>query len=144
VIVALPLICHNSYRGVVEFMRDLFGVSIGVGTVCDELQASARQAVIVNGAENLSRVRVGLHDEIIQGKMPVLAGVDAASTYCYLLAAVEHRDADTWGVHLLDATERGLKPDHTIADAGQGPCRTESRMGRYAMPWRCVSHPASI
>jgi hypothetical protein len=120
VIVALPLICHSSYRGVVEFMRDLLGVSIGVGTVCDELQAAARQAGIVNGAEDLSRVRVGLHDEIFQGKTPVLAGVDAASTYCYLLAAVEHRDADTWGVHLLDATERGLKPNHTIADAGQG------------------------
>ena len=28
--------------------------------------------------------------------MPVLAGVDAASTYCYLLADAEHRDADTW------------------------------------------------
>jgi hypothetical protein len=49
-----------------------------------------------------------------------LAGVDAASTYCYLLVAAEHRDADTRGVHLLDATSHGLKPDRTIADAGQG------------------------
>ena len=30
------------------------------------------------------------------------------------------RDADTWGVHLLDAAAQGLRPDHTIADAGQG------------------------
>jgi len=37
--------------------------------------------------------------------LPVLAGVDAASTYCYLLAVAHHRDADTWGVHLLDAAE---------------------------------------
>jgi len=50
----------------------------------------------------------------------VLAGVDAASTYCYLLAAEHRRDADTWGVHLLDAAEQGLRPDYTIADAGQG------------------------
>ena len=42
------------------------------------------------------------------------------STYCYLLAAEQHRDADTWGVHLLDAAERGLRPDYTIADAGRG------------------------
>jgi len=55
-----------------------------------------------------------------QVQIPVLAGVDAASTYCYLLAAAEHRDADTWGVHLLDASGRGLKPEYTIADAGQG------------------------
>ena len=50
----------------------------------------------------------------------MLAGVDARSTYCYLLAAEQHRDADTWGVHLLDAAERGLRPDYTIADAGRG------------------------
>ena len=50
----------------------------------------------------------------------MLAGVDAASTYCYLLVAEQHRDADTWGVHLLDAAERGLRPDYTIADAGRG------------------------
>jgi len=37
------------------------------------------------------------------------AGVDATSTYCYLLVAAEHRDADTWGVHLRDAIKRGLK-----------------------------------
>jgi hypothetical protein len=118
VIVALPLICRSSYRGFVEFMCDLLGISISVGTVHNELQAAARQAGMVNGAEDLSRVRVGLHDEIFQGKTPVLACVDATSTYCYLLVAAEHRDADTWGVHLLDATKRGLKPDHTIADAG--------------------------
>jgi hypothetical protein len=119
-IVALPLICHSSYRGVVEFMRDLLGVSVSMGTVHNELKTATRQAVMVNAAEDLSGVRVGLHDEIFQGQTPVLAGVDAASTYCYLLVAAEHRDADTWGVHLLDATKRGLKPDRTIADAGQG------------------------
>jgi len=60
------------------------------------------------------------HDELFQGTTPVLAGVDAASTYCYILTAEQHRDADTWGVHLLDAAEQGLRPDYTIADAGQG------------------------
>ena len=70
--------------------------------------------------QDLSGIRVGLHDEIFHDGKPVLAGVDAASTYCYLLVAAQHRDADTWGVHLLDATEQGLKPDYTIADAGQG------------------------
>ena len=50
----------------------------------------------------------------------MLAGVDAGSTYCYLLQGVEHRDADTLGVHLLDAAAQGLDPDYTIADAGTG------------------------
>jgi len=120
VIVGLTLICRSSYRGVVEFLRDLLGLSISIGTVHHVLQSATRQAAVINCDQDLSGIRVGLHDEIFQGATPVLAGVDAQSTYCYLLAAERHRDADTWGVHLLDATEQGLKPDYTIADAGQG------------------------
>ncbi len=120
VIVGLTLICRSSYRGVVEFLRDLLGLPVSVGCVHDVLQAATREASAVNHDQDLSSIRVGLHDEIFQGAAPVLAGVDAQSTYCYLLAAEERRDADTWGVHLLDAAEQGLRPDYTIADAGQG------------------------
>jgi len=120
VIVGLTLICHSSYRGVVEFLRDLLGLSISIGTVHHVLQSATRQAGAINHDQDLSGIRVGLHDEIFQGATPVLAGVDAASIYCYLLAVERHRDADTWGVHLLDATEQGLDPDYTIADVGQG------------------------
>jgi hypothetical protein len=120
VIVALPLMCRSSYRGVIEFLRDLLGIPVSLGIVHDVLQSAARQADVVNESEDLSGIRVGLHDEIFQGGTPVLAGVEAGSTYCYLLVAAAHRDADTWGVHLLDASKQGLKPDYTIADAGQG------------------------
>ena len=120
VIVGLTLICRSSYRGVVEFLRDLLGLPISLGHVHDVLQAATRQASVVNDEPDLSGIRVGLHDEIFQGATPVLAGVDAKSTYCYLLVAEQHRDTDTWGVHLLDAAEQGLRPDYTIADAGRG------------------------
>src|SRR3954453_22373870 len=120
VIVGLTLICRASHRGVVEFLRDLLGVPVSLGSVHDVLQSATRQASVINRDQDLSGIRVGLHDEIFQGATPVLAGVDAASTYCYLLAAEHRRDADTWGVHLLDAAEQGLRPDSTIADAGWG------------------------
>lgn len=119
-IVGLALICHSSYRGIVECLRDLLGVAISVGTVHDVLQSATQQAGVINREQDLSGIRVGLHDEIFHGGKPVLAGVDAHSTYCYLLAAEPHRDADTWGVHLLDASKQGLSPAYTIADAGQG------------------------
>jgi hypothetical protein len=119
-IVALALVCRGSYRGVIEFMRDLLGLSISIGTIHNVLHSAAQRAGVINQDQDLSGIPVGLHDEIFQGSMPVLAGVCAASTYCYLLAAAEHRDADTWGVHLLDASRQGLKPAYTIADAGQG------------------------
>ena len=65
-------------------------------------------------------MRIGAHDEIFQNGQPVLVGVDVASTFCYLLSLEEHRDADTWGVRLLELQERGLRPDATIADAASG------------------------
>src|SRR5664279_5086352 len=120
VIVALAMMCRGSYLGIIEFMRDLLGASISPGTVHTVLRSVAEQAGVINRVQDLSCIRKGLHDEIFQGRMPVLAGVCAESTYCYLLAAADHRDADTWGVHLLDAARQGLKPDYTIADNGQG------------------------
>ena len=119
-ILALILICHSSYRGVVELLRDLFDFPISVGTIHNRLQSAADKATAINLGQDLSPIRVGLHDEIFQGDRPVLAGVDAASTYCYLLTGAQHRDEDTWGCHLLDAIEQGLAPDYIIADAAKG------------------------
>src|SRR5208337_4648075 len=90
VIVGLTLMCRSSYRGVIEFLRDLLGVPISVGTVHHVLQSVTRQAGIINHEQDLSAIRVGLHDEIFQGTTPVLAGVDAKSSYCYLLVAEQH------------------------------------------------------
>ncbi len=81
VIVGLTLICRSSYRGVVEFLRDLLGLSISMGTVHQVLQSATLQAGVINRQQDLSGIRVGLHDEIFQGATPVLAGVDANSTY---------------------------------------------------------------
>ncbi len=119
-ILALILICHCSYRGVVELLRDLFDLPMGVGTIQNRLQSAAKKASAMNLTQDLSAIKVGLHDEIFQANQPVLVGVDAESTYCYLLAAAEHRDEDTWGVHLLDASKQRLNPDYTIADAAKG------------------------
>ena len=119
-ILGLVLICHSSYRGVVELFRDLFDTPISIGTVHNRLEAAAATATEINQDQDLSDIKVGLHDEIYQADKPVLVGVDAASTYCYLLKAVEHRDEDTWGWHLLDRMEQGFNPDYTIADGGSG------------------------
>jgi hypothetical protein len=78
VIVALTLICCSSYRGVVEFLRDLLGVPISIGTVHHVIQSATRQACIVDRDQYISGIPVCLHDEIFQGPLPVLAGVDAA------------------------------------------------------------------
>ena len=55
---------------------------------------------------------MGLHDEILRGNQPVVAGIDAASTYCHVLQGVEPSEADIWGVYPLNATRQGLDPDY--------------------------------
>ena len=119
-ILGLVLICHSSYRGVVELLRDVFDWPISLGTVANRVESAATAATQINEAQDLSGIRVGLHDEIYQGSQPVLAGVDAASTYCYLLAAAEQRDEQSWAWHLLDPIEQGFDPDYTIADGAKG------------------------
>lgn len=133
----LVLICHSSLRGVVELLGDLFDYRMSLGTVFNILQAAVASARQVNEAQDLSRIRVGAHDEIFQAGQPVLIGVDPWSSYGYLLSLEENRDADTWGVRLLELQERGFHPDFVIADAGQAlraaqaeilpetPCRSD-------------------
>ncbi len=119
-VVALLLICRSSYRGVIEFLRDILDVKMSIGTVHNIFTAVVPHAQGINQTQNLSNVHVGVHDELFQGAKPVLAGTDHDSGYCYLLSAEAHRDADTWGIHLLDLREQGLKPDYTIADQAKG------------------------
>ena len=69
---------------------------------------------------DLSRILIGLLDEIFQAGDPVLVGVDAKSTFCFLLSLEQHRDADTWGVRLLELVDQGFAPKATVADFGSG------------------------
>jgi len=119
-VLALVLVCHCSLRGVIELLGDLFDYSISLGTVHNIVQSAVAPARQVNASEDLSCVKVGVHDEIHQAGDPVLVGADARSTYCYLLSLEEHRDGDTWGVRLLELVERGFQPEATIADFAKG------------------------
>lgn len=120
-VLAQVLIGHTSFRGVTEILDAVFDYrGISLGTIHNIVQDVIPVARAINDAQDLSGIRVGAHDEIFQAGKPVLVGMDVESTYCYLLAEEDHRDATTWGVHLLDLAERGLEPDRTIADGGNG------------------------
>ncbi len=119
-VVALLLICHSSFRGVCEILKDLFCIDMSIGSVHNIVEKAVEAAKQNNSMEDLSRIKVGAHDEIFQGMSPVLVGCDTSSTYCYLLSLVDSRDAETWGIALLEASDRGLNPDYTVADGGQG------------------------
>jgi hypothetical protein len=120
VALGLTMICHSSYRGVHEFCRDLLDVSMSVATVHNILSDAMDKARPYNSQQNLANIGIAALDEIFQIRQPVLVGVDVRSLYCFLLSREDHRDGDTWGVHLLDLQQRGFAPRATIADFGSG------------------------
>jgi hypothetical protein len=119
-VLALVLICHSSTRGVVELLRDLFDHPISLGTVHNIVHSAVPHARRVNQQYDLASIRIGLLDEIFQAGDPVLVGVDAASTFCFLLSLEDHRDTETWGIRLLELVDRGFDPDAAIADFALG------------------------
>jgi hypothetical protein len=129
-ILALALICHASFRSIVELLRDLFATRVSLGTIHNILNEAVAQARQHNDQQDLSQVDIGVHDEIFQALQTVLAGVDAASTYCYLLSLEEQRDGETWGIRLLELQERGFAPRAIIGDGGSGLCKGQE----LAMP----------
>ena len=71
-VLALVLICHSSYRGVVELLRDLFDFRISLGTVHYIVHSPVAHARRINQQYDLSSIRIGLLDEIFQA--PAIPG----------------------------------------------------------------------
>ena len=118
-VLGLLLICRSSYRGVQELLRDLFALKISPAQVHTIARLAMERARPFNDKADLSKVGIGAHDEIFQKRVPVLAGVDVASTYCYLLSVEEQRDGDTWAIRLLELQDRGFNPEAIICDGGK-------------------------
>lgn len=142
VILGLSLLCRGSYRGIIEFCSDILGYKISLGSVHNIVNQAIEKAIEINNSEDLSKIRVASNDELFQHRMLVLAGVDLDSTYCYLLVNEEHRDADTWTIHLLYAMDKGFNPEYTVADFGKGLLRADQKLASPNVPcFGDVFHP---
>jgi hypothetical protein len=119
-VLSLLLNCRSSYRGVIDHFHDCLGRHIALGTIHNIVQDAIPRARACNTQASLTAIQFGLVDEIFQAQQPVLVGVDAASTYCFLLSQEANRDGVTWGVRLLELQDRGLDPDAFLADFGSG------------------------
>lgn len=119
-IISLILVCRCSYRGAAELLRDQFDHHISVGSVHNIVQDTVEKVKVLHEDEDLSGIKVGAPDEIFQGGKPVLAACDVESLYCYLLKPADHRDGDTWAIHLMECQDKGLNLDYSIADLGKG------------------------
>ena len=52
-VISLALICHSSYRGIIQLLADLFDTAISLGTVHGLLVSAASQATRINGSQDL-------------------------------------------------------------------------------------------
>jgi hypothetical protein len=119
-VLALLLLCHSSYRGVIEILRDLFDFHLSIGSIHNIVSQAVYTAEFINSRQDLSTIVVGAHDEIFQAGDPILVGADVFSTYCYLLSQEEHRDGDTWAIRILELRDQGFAPETIAGDAGKG------------------------
>ena len=119
-VVSLLLNCRSCYRGVINHFHDCLGRHVSLGTIHNILHQAVPIARGITVQQPLDAIDFGLLDEIFQVQLPVLVGVDATSTYCFLLSQETHRDGVTWGVRLLELQERDLDPAAFIADFGSG------------------------
>lgn len=120
IVLLLIFHCRSSYRGVIKFFADAFDQKISPGTISNILQDTISKASIINAKQDLSNIRHPALDEMFQGNKPILTGVDTLSLYCHLLSKEDHRDSDTWAIHLWDLMDQGFNPDYTIADFAGG------------------------
>jgi hypothetical protein len=116
----LGLTCRGSERGIVQFFADHLDYRISTGTVHNTFASAVPTARVQNDAVDIRNIRDAALDELFQATWPVLAGANVASTYCFLLSREEHRDADTWGIRLLELVDSGFQPHSTVADFGAG------------------------
>lgn len=119
-ILSLVLDCRATFRGVIKAMRSLLDYGISIGTISKIVKDAITKAIVINAMQDLSNVKLGAHDELFHQNKPILAGIDIISLYCYLLSHENHRDGDTWGIHLLDLIEQKFDPDRVFGDDASG------------------------
>ena len=119
-VICLLLHCRSSFRGVTKLFQDILDSSISIATIHDISINAIKKAQSINGAQDLSGVKLGAHDELFHNNQPVLVGIDITSLYCYLLSQEKQRDGDTWAINLWDLATRGFNPERVIADDGYG------------------------
>jgi len=119
-VLSLILINRASYRSIKMLLKDVFDCSISLGKIHTIFRRAADKAVTINKSIDLSDITDLCADEVFHNNKPILNAIDAHSLYCCILNINDHRDGDTWGIHLLDAKDQGLCPRAMISDEADG------------------------
>ncbi len=119
-VLGLVLHCKASIRAAQKMLEDFLDYSMSIGAISNLINDMSSVANVQNQSQDLGQVTLGAHDEMFAYNKPILSGIDIPSLYCYLLSQERHRDADTWGINLLDLQKQRFNPERIIADDAHG------------------------
>lgn len=122
-VLSLSLDCHASIEGIQRSAQAILGQHISIGKISSIIREASERAQQFDDQITLETIKQGANDEIFQGNVPVLTGIDPESTYIYLLEEAGDRTADTWELFMEDRKDHGLNLEVNISDAGTGLTR---------------------
>ena len=119
-ILSLALDCGSSLCGIQRVFETVLGQNVSIGYLSGVIAEASERAQRFDDTIELAGIRQGANDEIFQGSVPVLTGIDPESTYTYLLEEATDRTAETWAIYMQDCKDRGLELETSINDNGSG------------------------
>jgi len=119
-IVSMALDCGSSMSGIQRVFETVLVEPLSIGYISSVLTEASERAQKFDDALRLEGIRQGANDEIFQGRIPILTGIDPESTYVYLLEEAVDRTAETWEIYMEDCKDRGLVLETSINDNGSG------------------------
>lgn len=119
-VIALALHCRAPLEGIWRFFDEIFGIGMSVSRASLIITKAAEKAAEWDRGVSLENIRQGANDEIFQCGKPVFSGIDAVSTYTYLLEEKPDRKGATWQSAMEDAKSHGLNLEVIISDQGTG------------------------
>ena len=122
-ILSLALDGHSSIEGIQRVLTRIYGkdVSPSIGYISELLNKAGAFAAQITQSIPLHNIHQGANDEIFDGSdNPVFTGVDADSTYVYLMQAMDDRKGETWQLVMETLKDSGLDLEVAISDAGRG------------------------
>ncbi len=95
-VLSLALDCRGSLEGIQRTCSEVIGVHLSIGNISRIINEAAEKAKELDEQVSLGNIRQGANDEIFQGCVPVLTGIDLESSYVYLLEPADDRSGETW------------------------------------------------
>jgi len=119
-ILVLALENSSSIEGIQRNLESLYDEHVSIGYISGVLNEAAVKAQVFDDSISLEGIRQGANDEIFQGNTPILTGIDAETSYIYLLEEAADRKAETWEVYMADRQDHGLQLDVSLNDGAAG------------------------